>query len=32
MRIVHLDQMFHPDFGDQINILPKYQVKQGHET
>ncbi|MBU5427912.1 glycosyltransferase [Tissierella pigra] len=32
MRIVHLDQMFHPEFGDQINILPKYQVKQGHEV
>ena len=32
MRIVHFDQMFHPEFGDQINILPKYQVKQGHEV
>lgn len=32
MRIIHFDQMFHPEFGDQINILPKYQVKQGHEV
>lgn len=32
MRIVHFDQMFHPDFGDQINVLPKYQVIQGHEV
>lgn len=32
MRIVHFDQMFHPEFGDQINVLPKYQVKQGHEV
>lgn len=32
MRIVHLDQMFHPEFGDQINVLPKYQVMQGHEV
>jgi len=32
MKIVHFDQMFHPDFGDQINILPKFQVKQGHEV
>lgn len=32
MRIVHFDQMFHPDFGDQINLLSKYQVKQGHEV
>ena len=32
MRIVHFDQMYHPEFGDQINVLPKYQVKQGHEV
>lgn len=32
MRIIHFDQMFHPEFGDQINILPKFQVKQGHEV
>lgn len=32
MRIVHFDEVFHPEFGYQINILPKYQVKQGHEV
>lgn len=32
MRIVHFDQMFHPEFGYQINILPKFQVMQGHEV
>jgi len=32
LRIVHFDQMFHPEFGDQINVLPKFQVKQGHEV
>lgn len=32
MRIVHFDETFHPDFGYQINVLPKYQIKQGHEV
>lgn len=32
MRIVHFDQMFHPEFGDQINVLPKLQVELGHEV
>jgi len=32
MRILHWDEMFHPTFGYQINVLPKYQVKQGHEV
>lgn len=32
MRIVHWDEMFHPNFGYQINILPVYQKKQGHEV
>jgi len=32
MRIVHWDEMFHPDFGYQINVLTKYQVNQGHEV
>lgn len=31
MRIVHLEDFFHPDAGYQINILPKYQVEQGHD-
>lgn len=32
MRIVHWDEMFHPMFGYQINIIPKYQAKAGHEV
>jgi len=32
MRIVHWDEMFHPNFGYQINILPVYQRAQGHEV
>ena len=32
MKIVHFDEMFHPEFGDQINIVTKYQVKQGHDV
>lgn len=32
MRILHWDEMFHPNFGYQINVLPVYQKKQGHEV
>lgn len=32
MRIVHWDEMFHPNFGYQINVLPVYQQKMGHEV
>lgn len=32
MKILHWDEMFHPTFGYQINILPKYQAKKGHEV
>ncbi|MHB1454438.1 MAG: glycosyltransferase family 4 protein [Saccharofermentanales bacterium] len=32
MRILHWDEMFHPSFGYQINLLAKFQVKQGHEV
>ncbi len=32
MRIVHWDEMFHPTFGYQINVLAKYQAIQGHEV
>jgi glycosyltransferase involved in cell wall biosynthesis len=32
MRIVHWDEMFHPAFGYQINVLTKYQAMQGHEV
>lgn len=32
MKIVHVEDFFHPDAGYQINILPKYMVKQGHSV
>ncbi|MFK8793964.1 glycosyltransferase family 4 protein [Planococcus plakortidis] len=32
MRIVHVEDFFHPDAGYQINILPKYMAKLGHEV
>lgn len=32
MRIVHWDEMFHPTFGYQINVLAKYQAMQGNEV
>jgi glycosyltransferase involved in cell wall biosynthesis len=32
MRIVHIEDFFHPNAGYQINILPKYMVKQGHSV
>lgn len=32
MKILHWDEMFHPLFGYQINILPAYQAKQGHDV
>lgn len=32
MNIVHIEDFFHPDAGYQINILPKYMVKQGHDV
>lgn len=32
MKIVHWDEMFHPNFGYQINLLAKFQAKQGHEV
>lgn len=31
MKIVHIEDFFHPDAGYQINILPKYLKKFGHE-
>lgn len=30
MRIVHIEDFFHPNAGYQVNILSKFQVKQGH--
>lgn len=32
MRVVHIEDFFHPNAGYQINILPKYMVKRGIET
>lgn len=32
MKIVHVEDFFHPDAGYQINILPKYMAKMGHEV
>ncbi|WP_434399821.1 glycosyltransferase family 4 protein [Planococcus sp. 11815] len=32
MKIVHIEDFFHPDAGYQINILPKYMVNQGHKV
>ncbi|PWL55886.1 MAG: glycosyl transferase [Clostridium cadaveris] len=32
MKILHWDEMFHPSFGYQINILAKFQAMQGHEV
>lgn len=32
MRIVHIEDFFHPDAGYQVNILSKYQTRLGHEV
>ena len=32
MRIVHIEDFFHPEAGYQLNILSKYMVKLGHEV
>ena len=32
MRILHIEEMFHPFIGYQINVLPKFQAQQGHEV
>lgn len=32
LKILHWDEMFHPSFGYQINLLSKFQAKQGHEV
>lgn len=32
MRIVHIEDFFHPDAGYQVNILAKYMAKFGHEV
>lgn len=32
MRIVHIEDIFYPEAGYQVNILSKYEVKEGHEV
>ena len=32
MRIVQIEDFFHPDAGYQVNILAKYFAKKGHEV
>lgn len=32
MKIVHVEDYFHPDAGYQLNILAKYMVKEGHDV
>ena len=32
MKIVQLEDFFHPDAGYKINILSKYFARMGHET
>jgi glycosyltransferase involved in cell wall biosynthesis len=32
MKIVHIEDFFHPDAGYQINILAKYMSSQGHQV
>lgn len=32
MKIVHIEDYFHPDAGYQINILPKYMKKAGYDV
>lgn len=32
MKIVHIEDFFHPNAGYQINIIPKYMVNEGHEV
>jgi glycosyltransferase involved in cell wall biosynthesis len=31
MKIVHIEDFFHPDAGYQINILTKFMAEQGHD-
>lgn len=32
MKILHIEDWFHPQTGYQLNLLSKYQVKQGNEV
>lgn len=32
MRILQIEDFFHPDAGYQVNVLSKYLTKAGHEV
>ena len=32
MRILHIDETFHPSYGYQVNPLAKFQQKQGNDV
>ena len=32
MKIVHVEEFFHPDAGYQVNLLSRLQVQQGHDV
>ena len=32
MKILHIDETFHPSYGYQVNPLARYQRKQGHDV
>lgn len=32
MRIVHVEEFFHPDAGYQVNLLSRLQAREGHEV
>ena len=32
MKIVHIEDFFHPDAGYQVNILSKFQTSNGHKV
>lgn len=32
MKILHVDETFHPSYGYQVNPLAKFQQKQGHDV
>jgi len=32
MRVVHIEDYFHPSAGYQVNVLAKYMAKQGHSV
>ena len=32
MRIIHVEEFFHPDAGYQVNMLSRLQVNDGHDV